>query len=88
MASLGWGDYRWKHEPFFYCTHKGQSANFNGDRTHSTVIDIHEKKSEKALAQAILRSRELEKEGKTTIWSMKRENVQEYVHPTQKPVEL
>lgn len=88
MASLGWGDYRWKHEPFFYCTHKGQSANFYGDRTHGTVIDFHAAKNEKDLAKAILRSRELEKEGKTTIWSMKRENVQEYVHPTQKPVEL
>jgi DNA modification methylase len=88
MASLGWGDYRWKHEPFFYCTFKGNSANFYGDRTHGTVIDIHETKSEKDLAKAIIRSREIEKEWRTTIWSMKRENVQEYVHPTQKPVEL
>lgn len=88
MAALGWGDYRWKHEPFFYCTKKWKSANFYGDRTHATVIDIHSKKSEKSIAQAILRSRELEKEWKTTIWTMKRENVNEYVHPTQKPVEL
>lgn len=87
-ASLGWGHYQWKHEPFFYCSFKGNSPNFYWDRTHSTIIDIHAKKSEKSLAQAILRSRELEKEWKTTIWSMKRENVNEYVHPTQKPVEL
>ena len=25
-AALGWGDYRWKHEPFFYCAVKGKSA--------------------------------------------------------------
>ena len=29
-----------------------------------------------------------ELEGRTTIWNMKRTPVQEYVHPTQKPVEL
>jgi hypothetical protein len=29
-----------------------------------------------------------EKEGRTTIWTMKRAPVQDYVHPTQKPVEL
>jgi DNA modification methylase len=29
-----------------------------------------------------------EAQGKTTVWSMARSNVNEYVHPTQKPVEL
>jgi len=28
-AALGWGDYRWKHEPFFYCAVKGEEkCNF------------------------------------------------------------
>ena len=27
-ASLGWGHYQWKHEPFFYCSFKGNSPNF------------------------------------------------------------
>lgn len=30
----------------------------------------------------------LEEDGESTIFSAKRENTQEYVHPTQKPVEL
>jgi len=38
---------------------------------------------------AILRkAKEAEKEGKTTIRSVRRDNVQEYIHPTQKPVQL
>jgi DNA modification methylase len=36
----------------------------------------------------IKRSRLSEQEGKTTIFSIRRDNVNEYIHPTQKPVEL
>ena len=88
MASLGWWDYRWKHEPFFYATKKGYSANFYWDRTHSTVWDFDTDKSDKVLLERIKHAREARKEGKTTVRSMKRDNVNEYVHPTQKPVEL
>jgi hypothetical protein len=41
-ASMGWGDYRWKHEPFFYVSKEGVKAVFYGDRTHSTIIDFHD----------------------------------------------
>lgn len=40
VASMGWGDYRWKHEPFFYACLKDLSPKFYGDRTHSTVVDF------------------------------------------------
>lgn len=86
MSALGWGDYRWKHEPFFYAGKAGQPTQFYGDRTHSTVWDFQ--KSEAQLVNWAKRQKKLEAEGKTTIWSMKRDNVNEYVHPTQKPVEL
>lgn len=86
MSALGWGDYRWKHEPFFYAGQKGQAIQFYGDRTHSTVWDFQ--KTDQQLLNWAKRQKKLEAEGKTTIWSMKRENVHEYVHPTQKPVEL
>lgn len=85
-AALGWGDYRWKHEPFFYAGKKETKLTFYGDRTHATVIDMH--KTEKELIAFIKREKRLELEGKTTIWTMKRDKVNEYVHPTQKPVEL
>ncbi len=40
MSALGWGDYRWKHEPFFYAGKTKQKIQFYGDRTHSTVWDF------------------------------------------------
>lgn len=86
MSALGWGDYRWKHEPFFYAGQKGESLQFYGDRTHSTVWDFQ--KTEEQLIRWAKRQKNAEMEGKTTVWSMKRDNVHEYAHPTQKPVEL
>lgn len=86
MSALGWGDYRWKHEPFFYAGQKGQSIQFYGDRTQSTVWDFQ--KTEQQLLNWAKKQKNAETNGKTTIWSMKRDNVHEYVHPTQKPVEL
>jgi len=86
MSALGWGDYRWKHEPFFYAGKKDSKIEFYGDRTHSTVWDFQ--KTEKQLLNWVKKQKKAEQEGKTTIWSMKRDKVNEYVHPTQKPVEL
>jgi DNA modification methylase len=85
-AALGMGDYRSKHEPFFYCQRKGKRARFYGDRTHATVTDFTYS-DQKLLAWA-KRQRRAEQEGRTTIWTMRREPVAGYVHPTQKPVEL
>ena len=85
-ASMGWGDYRWKHEPFFYAAKEGVETVFYGDRTHHTVIDFHS--SEQKLLNWAKRQKKLETEGKLTIWTMKRDKVNEYQHPTQKPVEL
>lgn len=85
-AALGWGDYRWKHEPFYYAGKKDTKLVFYGDRTHKTVLDFHA--SEKELIAWVKREKRLESMGLSTIWSMKRDNVNEYAHPTQKPVEL
>lgn len=85
-AALGWGDYRWKHEPFFYCTVKGKKAQFYGDRKHSTVWDFQ--KTDAQLFAWAQKMKRAEEQGKTTVWSMARDKVGEYVHPTQKPVEL
>lgn len=85
-ASMGWGDYRWKHEPFFYASKEKCETAFYGDRTNSTILDFH--KSEEKLIKLIKQIKKAEAEGKTTIWTMKRDKVNEYVHPTQKPVEL
>lgn len=86
MAALGWGDYRWKHEPCFYAGLKETEIQFYGDRTHASVWDFQ--KTEEELVQWAKKQKRLEKQGATTVWTMKRDSVNEYVHPTQKPVEL
>ena len=40
------------------------------------------------LVEKIKHAQQAESEGKTTIRSMKRHNVNDYIHPTQKPVEI
>lgn len=85
-ASMGWGDYRWKHEPFFYGGKKDTKITFYGDRTNSTIIDFQ--KTEADIIKFVKREKGAEMAGKTTIWTMKRDPLSEYVHPTQKPVEL
>lgn len=85
-ASMGWGDYRWKHEPFFYGGKADTKIVFYGDRTNSTIVDFH--KTEADIIKFVKREKGSEQAGKTTIWTMKRDPLGEYVHPTQKPVEL
>ena len=85
-ASMGWGNYRWQHEPLFYCCVGDEKTNFYGDRTHSTVWDFQG--NEESLYQWAKDVLKAEKEGRTTIWSVARENVAGYIHPTQKPVQL
>lgn len=85
-AGLGMGDYRNKHEPFFYACLKKADPLFYGDRTNTTIVDFT--KTDEQLAKWAKTIKQAEKEGKMTIWTMKREPTQDYVHPTQKPVEL
>jgi len=84
-AGLGMGDYRGKHEPFFYCGIDGK-INFYGDRTNTDIWDFEP--TDDNLAKWAKRQKRLERLGQTTIWTMKRESTSDYVHPTQKPVEL
>jgi len=85
-AGMGMGAYRSKHEPFFYAGVQGITPQFYGDRTHATIVDFQ--KTEEQLTKWVKQQKQAEQEGRTTIWTMKRTPVKEYVHPTQKPVEL
>ncbi len=84
--SLGRCDYHWKHEPFFYCAVKDKKVQFYGNRKHCTVWDFQ--KTDAQLFAWAQKMKRAEEQGKTTVWSMARDKVGEYVHPTQKPVEL
>lgn len=83
-AGMGMNDYRTKHEPFFYCGIGDKQ--FYGDRTGTTVWKIPD--DEKKAFEWFKKHQALEESGKTTIWSISRAKTNEYVHPTQKPVEL
>lgn len=84
-AGMGMNHYRTKHEPFFYCSLE-KEKDWYGDRTGTTVWKVPEDplKALKWLQQ----QEQLLESGGSTVWTMKRAPVNEYVHPTQKPVEL
>ena len=82
------GHYRPKHELFFYCAMKWSKPEFYWDRSQSSVRDTLKGKTDQQLLNMLKKAKEAEKEWMTTIRSVRRDNVQEYVHPTQKPVQL
>lgn len=84
VASMGWGDYRWKHEPMFYCFKRGQSLEFYGDRKQYT--EWTEEPSDEELLKTLRAQVKKDEEGGSTVWRLARE--QKYDHPTQKPIKL
>lgn len=85
VASMGWGDYRWKHEPILYCNKQGgEKLNFYGDRKQYTQWD--EEPTDEQLLKTIRAQIKREEEGESTVWRLHRE--QKYDHPTQKPIKL
>ena len=86
-----WASYKSKHEPFFYAKMKGADIPWYGSEIYEETVresPDRTQKTEKEILQAFKKTKEAEKEGYTTIWSQKRHPVQDYEHPTQKPVEL
>ena len=83
--------YKSKHEPFFYARMKGADIpRYGSELFEETVrtLPTRTEKSDKEILQMIKKVKEAEKEGLTTIRTQKRHPVQDYEHPTQKPVEL
>lgn len=86
VASMGWGNYRSKHEPILYAIPDGKSVQFYGDRKQYTHWEF--KPSDAELlnwAKSLLTE---EEEDDTSVWKIGRENVMGYEHPTSKPVKL
>lgn len=84
VASMGWGDYRWKHEPILYCHQKGATMPFYGDRKQYT--EWTEELSDEELLKKVKAMVTKEEEGDSTVWRLHRE--MKYDHPTQKPLKL
>ncbi|MGZ0042078.1 site-specific DNA-methyltransferase [Paenibacillus ottowii] len=72
-ATFGWAQYRFKHEPVFYAHMKGKSPAWYGDRTQTTVWKA---------------GLPVEEPLPETVWEVSRGDVNKYVHPTQKPLDL
>lgn len=84
VASMGWGDYRWKHEPILYCSLKGKKVPFYGDRSQYSTWET--KPSDAELLKEAKRLLEESKDDETTVWRLGRDS--KYEHPTQKPLQL
>ena len=83
--------YKSKHEPFSYARMKGADIPRYGSELYEETVrtlPTRAEKSDKEILQMIKKVKEAEKEGLTTIRTQKRHPVQDYEHPTQKPVEL
>lgn len=85
--SLGRSDYHWAHEPCFYVRKQDNNNQWFGDRKNKTIlregtIDF-EKLTKAKLLQIIYAIRD-----ESTCWEIKKDNVQTYKHPTQKPIDL
>lgn len=83
--------YKSKHEPFFYARMKDADIPRYGSEIYEETVrtlPTRAEKGDKEILQMIKKVKEAEKEGLTTIRTQKRHPVQDYEHPTQKPVEL
>ncbi len=85
---LGHSDYHWSHEPILYCKKKDQKTTWYGDRTQKTTIlqknikELEEMKKEE-LIELIKKIKE-----DSDLISIKKDPATEYLHSTQKPVDL
>lgn len=85
---LGHSDYHWSHEPILYCRKKETQPQWFGDRTHKTFIQtatieqLEDLKKEE-LIELISKVRE-----NSDILEISKDPNNEYLHSTQKPVEL
>lgn len=85
IASMGWGDYRWKHEPILYASIEGKKVPFYGARKEYTVWE-DKPTDQELLIEAKRLLQESEDEHGTTVWTVGRDG--DYEHPTQKPLRL
>lgn len=84
VATMGWADYRWKHEPIFYACKSDGKVAFYGDRKQYT--EWTEEKDDEELLKMFKSMIKKDENGQSTIWRFSRES--NYKHPTQKPVQL
>ena len=84
---LGHSDYHWAYEPCLYGCHKDTNSTWYGDRSQKTFLAMNRtdirNKTKESMEKMLLAMHE----GRS-VWRISRDNVMEYVHPTQKPITL
>lgn len=84
---LGHSDYHWTYEPCLYGCHPEQNCKWYGDRAQKTLWDLNPGEIEK-MKKEEMRTLLDRLYNDKDIWGIKRDPVNEYIHPTQKPVAL
>lgn len=84
IASFGFANYKWKHEPILYCVPADMPVDFYGDRKQITTWEY--KPSDEELLKEARALLESENDEDKTVWHFDRDT--DYEHPTQKPVRL
>ena len=83
---MGMGDYRQMHELLFYAHHETK-AKFYGE-AHKQYTVWKPEYSDEEIVKAVRKAYEHATNGRSTVWEIARDNVGDYVHPTQKPILL
>lgn len=82
---LGHAHYHWAHEPMFYVSRVDEEAEFYGDRKDKTIVA--QINPNNMTREELINFVEAIKE-QSTIWEFKKDNTNEYIHPTQKPSKM
>ena len=85
--TFGRSDYHWAHELCFYARKKIENSEWHGDRKQLTILRDNKTDLSKLKKEELLEIMMALQDEKTT-WEIKRDSFKEYVHPTQKPVDL
>lgn len=82
---LGHSHYHWSHEPLFYCSRINEDNEFFGDRMDKTILNrIDPDKMTTSAMKDFIR----DYKAQSSVWDFKKDNTQDYIHPTQKPVHM
>ena len=86
--TMGWSDYRWKHEGCLYGWTSGRPHYFTSDRTKPSVIQLPQLDPENMKkAELVAYIKQLQEDVKTDILTESQKKTA-YKHPSQKPVGL
>jgi len=82
---LGHSHYHWCHEPIFYCSRINESPQWFGTFCNKTILTkiIPEEMTLEELQRFV---NKIKKD--STIWEIKKDSTNDYIHPTQKPIKL